>query len=102
MAVSGTLVASCGGNESTAQQYAPPTDIAMRCPAEADPVAALDVGLLVGLDEAAATARARESGCEIRVLKRDGEDLDGNFDYRETRVNVEIRDGKISRVIDVG
>jgi hypothetical protein len=51
------------------------------------------------LAEAQATAKAR--GCSVRVARRDGEDLIVTQDLSTSRINVEVTDGRVTRVLSV-
>jgi hypothetical protein len=51
------------------------------------------------LAEAKATANAR--GCSVRVARRDGEDLMVTQDLSTSRINVEVTDGRVTRVLSV-
>lgn len=57
---------------------------------------------LVGLDEDEATEAAEDRGWTVRVVRRDGEDLPATLDLRPNRVNVEVTDGVVTAVIDIG
>ncbi|RZV41183.1 MAG: hypothetical protein EX269_16710 [Acidimicrobiales bacterium] len=52
---------------------------------------------LVGMNEAAAQEGAESFGYTWRVMQRDGEDFVGTTDYSESRINVAITDGVITR-----
>lgn len=54
---------------------------------------------LPGLDEAAARARVRSRGLSFRVVRRDGRDLFHTDDLIRTRVNVAVRNDKVTRVV---
>jgi hypothetical protein len=51
------------------------------------------------LARAEATAKAR--GCSVRVARRDGEDLLLTQDLSPSRINVEVTDGRVTRVLGV-
>lgn len=59
------------------------------------------VASLVGLTVEEAERRAATVGCTVRVLERDGEPLPGTMDLTNARVNVAVRDGRVTRVISV-
>lgn len=56
---------------------------------------------LLGLDENAAVSMAKESGFEVRVVERDGEQFPATMDYRMDRINVVVTQGVVSRA-DIG
>lgn len=56
---------------------------------------------LLGLDESAAVSVAKESGFEVRVVERDGEQFPATMDYRMDRINVVVTQGVVSRA-DIG
>jgi hypothetical protein len=58
--------------------------------------------VLVGLAEDEATEAAEALGWEVRVIRREGEDLPMTMDLRTNRVNVEVADGKVTEVIQIG
>lgn len=58
--------------------------------------------VLVGLAEDEATEAAEALGWEVRVIRREGEDLPMTMDLRTNRVNVEVTDGKVTEVIQIG
>ena len=53
---------------------------------------------LIGLPEAEAMHRARESGLDCRVIERDGVAFPVTMDYSETRLNFAVRNGRVMRV----
>lgn len=57
---------------------------------------------LVGLTEDEAEAAAEELGWTFRVTRRDGEDLPATMDLREDRVNVEVTDGEVTAIVNIG
>ncbi|WP_162941425.1 PASTA domain-containing protein [Desertimonas flava] len=57
---------------------------------------------LVGLTEEDAEAAAEELGWTVRVTRRDGEDLPATMDLRENRVNVEVTDGEVTAIVNIG
>lgn len=57
---------------------------------------------LVGLDEDEAEETATERGWAFRVVRRDGEDLPATMDLRENRVNVEVDDGVVTAIANIG
>jgi hypothetical protein len=58
--------------------------------------------VLVGLTEDEATEAAEALGWEVRVIRRDGEDLPMTMDLRTNRVNVEVTDGEVTEVLQIG
>lgn len=57
---------------------------------------------LVGMTLEEATAKVEPIGAEIRVIRRDGEDLAATMDYRSNRLNVAVSGDVITDVISVG
>lgn len=51
---------------------------------------------LVGVDEGTAKKLALGMGYQFRVIKRDGKDLAATKDFIETRIDVEIEDGRVA------
>lgn len=66
-------------------------------PAEATPTPFRPENL-IGLPEAEAMDRARESGLACRVVERDGVALPVTMDYNETRLNLAVLNGRVMRV----
>jgi len=58
--------------------------------------------VLVGLTEDEATEAAEALGWEVRVIRREGEDLPMTMDLRTNRVNVEVTDGEVTEVLQIG
>lgn len=58
--------------------------------------------VLVGLTEEEAVAAAEDLGWELRVIRRDGEDLPITMDLRPNRVNVEVTDDEVTGVLQIG
>jgi hypothetical protein len=58
--------------------------------------------VLVGLTEDEAAEAAEALGWEVRVMRRDGEDLPITMDLRQNRVNVEVTDGEVTEVVQIG
>jgi len=63
---------------------------------------ALDTGRLVGRTEQEAAALAQDAGCTVRVVRRDGEGLFVTEDFRPDRINVAVRDGRVTAVESLG
>jgi len=57
---------------------------------------------VIGLTEDEAQAAVEEQGWTLRVTRRDGEDLAATMDLRLDRVNVEVVDGEVTQVVDIG
>lgn len=57
-----------------------------------------DARVLLGMKEAAATAKVRASGCLIRVIARDGRYFAITADFRTNRVNVAIEGGLVTSI----
>jgi hypothetical protein len=66
----------------------------------ADALAELGVTLPMG--EAEFISRAEAGGYSVRVVARDGEYFDLTMDYSDTRLNVEVADGQVVKVADIG
>jgi hypothetical protein len=70
--------------------------------AVAEPTVETATPVLVGLTEAEATDAAEALGWELRVIRREGEDLPMTADFRQNRVNVEVTDGEVTEVLQIG
>lgn len=57
-----------------------------------------DAHRLVGKRIQRARRIARRHDCTVRVVKRDGEALDGTADYRNNRINVVVKDRRVKRI----
>jgi hypothetical protein len=53
---------------------------------------------LIGLAEADAKAMTSAASLRIRVTARDGVGFPRRADFRSNRVNVEVNDGRVSRI----
>jgi len=60
------------------------------------------LGVTLPMDEAEFIAAAENGGYNVRVAVRDGEDFLQTADYSATRLNVEVVDGQVVKVIDIG
>jgi hypothetical protein len=78
----------------------PPTSGPSECAEEPTTETATD--LLVGLSEEDATAAAEACGWILRVVRVDGEDRPVTMDLRPNRVNVEVADGEVTAVLNIG
>ena len=58
--------------------------------------------VVVGSTLADATEAAEEQGWILRVTREDGEDLPATMDLRPNRVNVEVTDGAVIAVLNIG
>lgn len=56
---------------------------------------------VVGHSVKRAESIAERHGCSIRVVKRNGEFLNIDDDYRNNRINVAVRERRIKRVLGV-
>ncbi|WP_022930087.1 hypothetical protein [Patulibacter americanus] len=94
---------SPGGTTTDTEANVPDADQPILCPSDKAGGApgAFDARELEGrpLAEAQATAKAR--GCSVRVARRDGEDLMVTQDLSTSRINVEVTDGRVTRVLGV-
>lgn len=76
-----------------------------RCPrpwrGRPEPARTVAVASLVGLSLSEAERRAATVGCTVRVLERDGQALPGTMDLTNARVNVAVRDGRVTRILSV-
>jgi hypothetical protein len=72
------------------------------CPSAPTADAPLEVERLVGKRVKRARELADGHGCRLRVVKRDGKDLIVTQDYRTDRVNIVVRDRRVTRVKGVG
>lgn len=80
-----------------------PTDQPIPCPSNKGGGApgAFDARELEGRTLAQAEATAKARGCSVRVARRDGEDLILTQDLSTSRINVEVTDGRVTRVLGV-
>ena len=62
----------------------------------------LNIANLVGLPVKEAESQCRQYGMVLRVRKRDSEPSLGTCEYSEQRINVCVRDGKISKIEEIG
>jgi hypothetical protein len=85
---------------TTPDGSAPPSSGLADCAAEPTDESADE--LLVGLTEDQATAAAEACGWILRVVHRDGEDLPVTLDLRPNRVNVEVTDGEVTAIVNIG
>jgi hypothetical protein len=60
------------------------------------------IGARLPMDEAEFVSRADAGGYSVRVVARDGEYFDLTMDYSDTRLNVEVADGQVVKVADIG
>ena len=60
------------------------------------------IGARLPMDEAEFVNRAEAGGYSVRVVARDGEYFDLTMDYSDTRLNVEVVDGQVVKVVDIG
>ena len=76
-----------------------------RCPrpwrGRPEPARTIAVASLVGRSVREAERRAATVGCTVRVLERDGQALPGTMDLTNARVNVAVRDGRVTRTLSV-
>ncbi|MEY3034849.1 MAG: hypothetical protein RLZ86_1471 [Actinomycetota bacterium] len=61
-----------------------------------------ELGVTLPMGEAEFISRAEAGGYSVRVAVRDGEDFLLTADYSDTRLNVEVVDGQVVKVIDIG
>lgn len=101
-AAAAVLVVGCGDSDSGASSTPGRTSSAeaVRCPSEG--TGGFDTSELVGLSETDAKARAKQDGCTVRVVERDGEPLPATMDFNPKRVNVAVTDDKVTAVQGVG
>jgi hypothetical protein len=84
----------------TAPDTSEPSSSAPECAEEPTPDAAAD--LVVGLSEEDAAIAAEACGWILRVVRIDGEDQPVTLDLRPNRVNVEVTDGEVTAVVNIG
>jgi hypothetical protein len=53
---------------------------------------------LVGQPEATAVELLKNNGWKVRITVRDGEPFIGTCDFRDDRVQLQVRDGKITKI----
>jgi hypothetical protein len=66
------------------------------------PEGVFDATAIIGEGIGAATQAAADKGCQIRVVVEDGKPLAVTQDYRPDRVNVAVKDGKVTKVESIG
>lgn len=93
----GAGLSACGGDDD-----APVSDPAATDSVDVDDVPDFDESIIVGLsfDEAAEAAEAE--GFVLRIAIEDGEDQVLTMDFVTNRVNVEVDDGTVVRVVSQG
>lgn len=79
-------------------QHLPPSEEAVRRSTQRW----LHAANAVGKTEAELISAAADHGIEVRVLARDGEHFGRRTDLRPKRINVEVVDGRIALVTDIG
>jgi hypothetical protein len=100
-----TLAVACGDDDNAASDTTVPDtsepagSVPSDCPPEPTDESAAD---LVGLTEEAAADAAEACGWILRVVRRDGEDLPATLDLRPNRVNVEVTDGEVTAIVNIG
>lgn len=57
---------------------------------------------LIGMTIEEASAAAIDRGLTLRVMRQDGEDLMGTADFRPNRVNVEVTEGRVTAILNLG
>ncbi len=65
------------------------------------PQGVFDATATIGEPIAKAQAAAREKGCEIRIVIKDGKPLAVTDDYRPDRVNVATVNDKVTRITGI-
>lgn len=68
----------------------------------APPKGVFDATRIVGESLQQAERAARERGCTVREVERDGEGLAVTEDYRPDRVNVATEDGDVTQIVSLG
>ena len=79
-------------------QHPPPSEEAVRQSTQQW----LNTADAVGQAEAELISAAAAHGIEVRVLARDGKHFGCRTDLRPNRINVEVVDGRVTRVTDIG
>ncbi len=106
MIVGVLALAGCGGGDENADADIVRPGEPLYCPAENDgsPAASgtFDARDLLGLSVEDAEQRAEAAGCTVRVLSEDGEERAATMDLRIDRVNVEVRDGIVVVLRNIG
>ena len=98
--VAGVLLLAQGADEpeltpAASAQKAPPTTgpVASACVDEH-----LATNALKGLTVEKARAQVK-GDCEVRVVEIDGEAIEATGDFQQSRINVAVRRGRVSRVV---
>lgn len=91
------------GTPTETNATVPDADQPMPCPHGKDGAArdAFDARELEGRTLADAQAAAKAHGCSVRVARRDGERLVLTQDLVTSRINVEVTEGRVTRVLSV-
>lgn len=99
----GTETTEAGGDTTEAPGTTDGTETTVEAPQAGDePTVETATPVLVGLTEDEAAEAADALGWEVRVIRRDGEDLAMTMDLRPNRVNVEVTDGEVTEVLQIG
>lgn len=61
-----------------------------------------DVTMIFGLDRVKAEQVVKENGYTMRAVYVDGEPKAATMDYKRKRLNVAIRDGKVTQLCSIG
>lgn len=72
----------------------------MTLPGRPPPDQSFDARRLLGLREDAARREAKRLGCEIRVVRRDGQGLAVTGDFVAHRVDLEVMNGVVVRLAE--
>jgi hypothetical protein len=103
----GAFAAGCGGEGGGIAR----PDEPLWCPTDRGPTGeplrgsqrgTFDARLVLGRQEDQGRSLARGAGCEVRVARRDGEELPGILDLDPRRINVAVEDDTIVEVLDIG
>jgi hypothetical protein len=98
------LFAGCGEADESAEPARPDTPVSSTPGPDpvakpADPAACERLSRrLEGLALERARARAERGRCPLRVVERDGEQLAVTDDYSESRINVAVDAGRVTKV----
>ena len=70
----------------------------MYCPADVPAARAFDARVVLGMAERRAAGTARKAGCNMVVVVRDGERFGITANYDPRRLQVETKDGVVTRL----
>jgi hypothetical protein len=101
----GIATAGCSGTDNVAPVRLPPKpiDIGIGCSFRPEHCRQqFDARGFLNMYLAAAETRARRLGLEIRVTEENGKSLIRTLDERSNRIDVGVRGGRVTRIVELG